>query len=83
MLAPPTLGIAAPAPLLVIVTVTGADAVPASAPPKPIVPVGEIIAAACTAVPLTARICGLCGALSEISTDVDRPGSNAICMFTL
>src|ERR1700722_1970435 len=71
-LAPPTMRIAAPEPLLVIVTVTGGDAVPASAAPKLIEPVGEIVAAACTAVPLTARICGLCGALSEISTWAER-----------
>ena len=71
-LAAPTLRIAAPQPLLVIVTVTGGDAVPASAAPKLIEPVGEIVAAACTAVPLTASICGLCGALSDISTWAER-----------
>jgi hypothetical protein len=67
-----TLKIAAPAPLLVIVTVTGGEAVPASAPPKLIVPVGEIVAVACTAVPLTASICGLCGALSESINTAER-----------
>jgi hypothetical protein len=40
-----------PAPVNVPVTVTGGDAVPASAAPKLIEPVGEIVAAACTAVP--------------------------------
>jgi hypothetical protein len=80
----PTLKIAAAAPLLVIVTVTGADAVPASAPPKLIVPVGEIVALACTAVPLTASICGLFGALSESITTAERApvcvGSNVTFM---
>src|SRR5271170_7674239 len=51
--AAPTLKIAAPAPLFVTVTVTGGDAVPASTPPKLMVPLGEIVAVACTAVPLT------------------------------
>jgi len=46
--------------------------VPASAAPKLIEPVGEIVAAACKAVPLTARNCGLCGSLSEIRTWAER-----------
>jgi len=57
----------------VIVTVTGADSVPARALPKLIVPAGEMVAAACTAVPLTATICGFCDAVSEISTSAERP----------
>jgi hypothetical protein len=60
------------APLFAIVTVTGADEAPASAPPKLMVPVGETVAAACTAVPPTVTICGLCGALAETITWADR-----------
>jgi hypothetical protein len=66
-----TVRIAGGVPQFVMVTATGADAVPARALPKPIV-TGEIVAAACTAVPPTATICGLCGAVSEISTTAER-----------
>jgi hypothetical protein len=70
--AAPMLKIAAPAPRLLIVTVTSGDAVPDSAPPKLVVPVGEIVSVACTAVPFTASICGLFGALSESITTAER-----------
>lgn len=50
-LAPRTVKIAEGVPLFVIVTFVSADAVPASTLPKPIVLAGEIVAAACTAVP--------------------------------
>src|SRR5580658_1636725 len=71
-LAPVTVSTAGAVPLLAIVTVTGADDVPASVPPKLIVPAGETVAVACTAVPPTVTICGLCGALSEIITRAER-----------
>src|SRR5271154_4491971 len=70
--APATVRTAGAVPLFAIVTVTGAEEVPASAPPKLIVPVGETVAVACTAVPPTVTICGLCGALSEIITSAER-----------
>jgi hypothetical protein len=74
-LAPATARTAGAVPLFAIVTVTGADEVPASAPPKLMAPVGEIVAVACTVMPPTVMICGLCGALSEIITRADRvPG---------
>jgi hypothetical protein len=77
MLAVPTLSTAGLAPLLVMVTVTGGDAVPASAVPKLIVPVGVIVAEACTAVPLRVRTWRLCGALSEI---INRPERLPVCV---
>src|SRR6202041_2857526 len=59
-LAPATLRTERAVPLFAIVTVTGADEVPASAPPKLVVPVGDTAAVACTAVPPTVIIWGLC-----------------------
>ena len=55
-LAPATLRTERAVPLFAIVTVTGADEVPASAPPKLAVPVGDTAAVACTAVPPTVII---------------------------
>jgi hypothetical protein len=67
-----TVTIAGAVPLFEIVTVMGVDAVPASALPKPIVAEGETVAAACTAVPLTATVCGLRGSVWEIITSAER-----------
>jgi hypothetical protein len=67
----PTLRIAGAVPVLVIVTVTGGDAVPASVFPKAIGE-GETVAAACSAVPFRATISVLCIALSEIGNKAER-----------
>src|SRR5271154_2773079 len=67
----PTLRTAGAVPVLAIVTVTGGDAVPASVFPKAIGE-GPTGAVACTAGPLSATICGLFGAASEIGITADR-----------
>jgi len=61
----------APAPLFVIVTVCAELDVPASCPPKLIL-VGEMEIDGCVALPLSATVCGLPAALSEMLTLADR-----------
>lgn len=68
----PTFKIAGAVPLLAIVTVTGVEAVPANALPKLMAGDGVIVAVACTAWPLSAIVCALAVALSEICNTAAR-----------